>query len=104
MKCASCGGRADKRLDLCVGCGQVVCLNCSTIGEHLGDGPHWLKSRIPKEWRTVEPDRETVKQLQARGERLLMAVYRSRAVPISKLMWMARIINAAYRAGAHETQ
>ena len=43
-----------------------------------------------------------LEKLHERGERLLMAVYRSRLIPISKLTEIAKIIDDAYRAGMVE--
>jgi len=40
-----------------------------------------------------------INKIHKQGEKLLMKIYKSRLIPISKLTEMARIINNAYKAG-----
>lgn len=40
--CQNCGAPADSVEDLCHGCNNVVCLECSTAGGHIAGGQHWI--------------------------------------------------------------
>jgi hypothetical protein len=52
VKCFSCGTKCDAKNDYCYGCGNIVCVECALIYDHMKDGEHGQETKKSEETTT----------------------------------------------------